>query len=147
MNFEEFRTRFLEWTESEIEAKKADGFAVCPYAKHARVNDKIQFIDARQDVADKLLTFEKDRYEIGICWVEGQDMEAIERLIEGLHAEHPDLLYFTSTPSSGHFAKNFTDCVFIQLRQDINEKRAALHNTAYYDSWPEEYYRIITGNH
>ena len=60
--------------------------------------------------------------------------------------ENPDLLYFTSTRESGHFVKNFTDCVFIQLKGDIMEKRKYLKNTKYYDSWPADYYKLITGD-
>ena len=58
--------------------------------------------------------------------------------------KHHDLLYFTSTTTSGHFAKNFTDCVFIQLRDDLVEKRKYLHTTRYYESWPLDYYKLIT---
>jgi hypothetical protein len=59
---------------------------------------------------------------------------------------NPDLLYFTSTRDSGHFVKNFTDCVFIQLRGDIMKKRNYLKdNTTYYDNWPDAYYTLITG--
>jgi hypothetical protein len=59
---------------------------------------------------------------------------------------NPDLLYFTSTRSSGHFVKNFTDCVFIQLKDDILAKRQHLKSTDYYDNWPKNYYNKIMEN-
>ena len=73
-------------------------------------------------------------------------MEVVDEVLERYKAENPDLLYFTSTTDSGHFAKNFTNCVFIQLRGDIDNRREQLHKTKYYDSWPEHYYKIITGH-
>lgn len=146
MTFEEFKTSFLKWSEEKIETKKDDGFSVCPYAKHARINNKVVFIDARDNLVENLLTFDKEEYEIGIAWIDGVDIDFVEQEISKLHDEYPDLLYFTSTTDSGYFVKNFTNCVFIQLRNDILERRNQLHNTKYYDSWPEDYYKIITGN-
>ena len=144
--FPEFTKRFLEWTEREIEAKKSDGFAVCPYAKQARVNRKIQFIDGRTNTQAALEAFDKDCYEIGIVWLgDDADIPTVEELLPCMKRSHPDLLYFTSTPTSGYFAKNFTNCVFIQLDDDITQKRNQLHNTKYYDSWPEQYYKLIMG--
>ena len=144
MNFQEFQNKFLEWTENEIEAKKLDGFPVCPFARKARLQNKIQFIDARDNQSDTYETFDKDQYEIGIAWVDGCDINQVESVIEQQMQKHEDLLYFTSTTTSGHFAKNFTNCVFIQLRDDLTEKRKYLHTTKYYDSWPIDYYKLIT---
>lgn len=144
MNFQEFQNKFLEWTENEIEAKKLDGFPICPFARKARLQNKIQFIDARDNQSDTYETFDKNQYEIGIAWVDGCDMDQVESVIEQQMKKHNDLLYFTSTTTSGHFAKNFTNCVFIQLRDDLTEKRKYLHTTKYYESWPEEYYKLIT---
>ena len=145
MTFEQFKSDFLKWSEEKIESKKSDGFAVCPYAKHARVNNKIQFIDAREEIFDALMSFDKDTYEIGIAWVDGVDLLLVEDIIENLNVKEPELMYFISTTDSGHFVKNFTNCVFIQLSGDILEKREQLHKTNYYKSWPEAYYKIITG--
>jgi len=144
MNFQEFQNKFLEWTENEIEAKKLDGFPICPFARKARLQNKIQFIDARDNQSNTYETFDKDQYEIGIAWVDGCDMDQVESVIEQQMQKHNDLLYFTSTTTSGHFAKNFTNCVFIQLRDDLTEKRKYLHTTKYYDSWPIDYYKLIT---
>lgn len=147
MTFEEFQERFLKWTEEVIEAKKSDGFPICPFARKARLQNKIQFINATNDVISSLETFDKSQFEIGIAWIgENPEMDYIESELYLLSKKNPDLLYFTSTTESGHFAKNFTNCVFIQLRNDIMEKRKYLHTTSYYNNWPEEYYKIICGD-
>ena len=144
MNFQEFQDKFLEWTEEVIEAKKLDGFPICPFARKARLQNKIQFIDARDNQVSSYETFDKEKFEIGIAWVNGCDISEVEKIIELQMEKHYDLLYFTSTTTSGHFAKNFTDCVFIQLRNDLEEKRKYLHTTRYYESWPLDYYKMIT---
>lgn len=144
MNFLEFQDKFLEWTENEIEAKKLDGFPICPFARKARLQNKIQFIDARTNTPSTYDTFDKETYEIGIAWVDGCNMDEVEKIIDDQMKKHTDLLYFTSTTTSGHFAKNFTNCVFIQLRNDLEEKRKYLHTTKYYESWPLDYYKMIT---
>ena len=148
MTFETFISTFLMWSESKIEQKKLDGFPVCPFARKARMQDKIQFIDARSLQTRDLETFNKDKYEIGIAWlgdISDEQIQDIEVICEKLAKKNPELLYFTSTRKSGHFIKNFTDCVFIQLRGDIMEKRDYLYNTKYYDSWPKDYFKLITG--
>jgi len=146
MTFEEFQELFLKWTEEVIEAKKGDGFPICPFARRARLQNKIQFINALSDTSDQLETFDKENYEIGIAWLgDIRDMTLVEIELESLRKKYPDLLYFTSSTTSGYFAKNFTNCVFIQLHDDIMEKRKYLHSTKYYESWPEEYYKLITG--
>ena len=149
MNFETFISTFLMWSEERIEQKKLDGFPICPFARKARLTQKIQFIDARDLRAVSLESFDKETYEIGIAWlgdIDKDQLHNIELITEQLMIENPDLLYFTSTRESGHFVKNFTDCVFIQLKGDIMEKRKYLKNTKYYDSWPADYYKLITGD-
>jgi hypothetical protein len=147
MTFQEFCQAFILWSESIIEEKKIDGFPVCPYAKHARLTNAVQFIDARVDI-QALREFDKTKYEIGIAWIGDNDIQlkSAEKYADYLVNLDPELLYFTSTPDSGFFAKNFTNCVFIQLKADILERRSQLHNTTYYDSWPAEYYKAITGH-
>ena len=145
MNYSEFIAKFLDWSETSIEAKQDSGFPVCPYARKARLQKKIQFIDARENLSE-MDTFDRDAYEIGIAWLGDIDnIDPVEKFCEEAMLANPDLLYFTSTRNSGHFVKNFTNCVFIQLKGDILTKRKHLKTTGYYDNWPNDYYKIITG--
>ena len=145
MTFEQFQDQFLKWTIEVIEAKKEDGFPICPFARKARLQNKIQFINALTNVSCKLSSFDKENFEIGIAWLGDHcELDTVETELKILRKKNPDLLYFTSTTTSGHFAKNFTNCVFIQLRSEILEKREYLHTTKYYDSWPLDYYKLIT---
>lgn len=145
MTFEEFQEAFTKWSIDEIEAKKIDGWPVCPYAKQARVQNKIQFIDASIDPAE-IRKFDSENFEIGIAWLDGADnLKGAVNLCKYLSEVNPHLLYFKSTPESGFFTKNVSNCIFIQLKGDILEKREHLLTTTYYDSWPAEYFEEITG--
>jgi hypothetical protein len=141
--FNDFKKAFLSWSETLIESKQESGSPICPYARKARLQDKIQFIDARESLLE-LNNFERDTYEIGIAWLGDIDNIApVEKFCAAAMIANPDLLYFTSTRSSGHFVKNFTDCVFIQLKDDILTKRKHLKSIGYYNNWPENYYNKI----
>ncbi len=147
MTFDTFVSTFLMWTEEKIEAKKDDGYPICPFARKARIQDKIQFIDARDFSEYSLSEFNKEKYEIGIAWMGDKvDVQALEDLAKQMEELNPDLFYFTSTVGSGHFTSNFTNCIFIQLKDDILSKREYLKKSDYYSSWPEEYYKLITGH-
>ena len=147
MNFDTFVSTFLTWSESKVETKKDDGFPVCPFARRARMMDLIQFIDARDDAHQQLRSFDKSRYEIGIAWLGDGDLSYdLEELASNMEKEFSDLFFFTSTNKSGHFVKNFTNCIFIQLKKDILDKIEYINTTNYYDSWPDEYYKLITGH-
>ena len=145
MTFNEIQTNFLTFVQTSIEPKKDDGFPVCPYARSARIKQTLQFIDARDDLTT-MTSFDPIAFQMGICWLgDLDDMSMVEKYCAQLGEENPTLLYFTSTRSSGHFVKNFTDCVFIQRTDDLLEKRTHLKdNTTYYDSWPVDYYKLIT---
>ena len=136
------------WSEERIEQKKIDGFPVCPFARKARLQDKIQFLDCRSLQSYELEKFDRQQYEIGIAWlgdIDDDSVAEIEIICGQLAEKNPDLLYFTSTRKSGHFVKNFTDCVFIQLKSDLLDKRNYLYKTDYYTSWPSDYFKLITG--
>ena len=147
MTLDEFQIKFLKFAEESVEPLKDDGYPVCPYAKSARIKKALQFVDARDNVL-ALESFDHVKYQMAICWLgDVDDMSSIEKTCEELREKHSHLLYFTSTRTSGNFVKNFTDCVFIQRKSDLLEKRKHLHeNTTYYDSWPVDYYNLITGH-
>ena len=147
MTLDEFQIKFLKFAEESVEPLKDDGYPVCPYAKSARIKKALQFIDARDNVL-ALESFDHVKYQMAIAWLgDVDDMSSIEKTCEELREKHSHLLYFTSTRTSGNFVKNFTDCVFIQRKSDLLEKRKHLHeNTTYYDSWPVDYYNLIMGH-
>ena len=147
MTLDEFQTEFLSFAEKSVEPLKDDGYPVCPYAKSARIKKALQFLDGREDIT-VMDNFDYKTFQMGIVWLgDIDDITPIEKICDEYRENNPHLLYFTSTRESGHFVKNFTDCVFIQRKSDLHEKRKHLHkNTTYYDSWPKDYYNLIMGH-
>lgn len=146
MTFNEFTEEFNSWSIEKIEAKKIDGFPVCPYARKARMEEKVQYIDASDDIS-LIRTFDDKNFEIGIAWLGNDDsnLKAAVNTCKFLAELNPNLMYFSSTPHSGYFEKNISYCIFIQLKDDLELKRGQLMQTTYYDSWPKEYFEEITG--
>jgi len=145
MTFEIFKTQFLEWVQNNIEPTRENGYPICPFARKARLQDRIQFINAHRGIYGEFLEFDEENYDIGIAWL-GEFTSGIENELADLRKGNPHLLYFLSTPQSGHFTKNFTNCVLIQKKDDIEIKRQVLLDTTYYDDWPEDYYEEIINN-
>jgi hypothetical protein len=144
MTFEEFKVKFIDWLVKNIEPiNKETGFPVCPYAKHTRLQEKIQFIHIERGIYGEFLQFDPDTYEIGIAWLDNYTVNGIEDELNDLRKHNQDLLYYVSTPTSGFFAQNFANCVFIQKRSEIEEKREFLKKTNYYGNWPDWYYNEI----
>ena len=68
MTLDEFQSKFLEFTEKQVEPLKDDGYPVCPYAKSARIKRALQFIDGRNDLTI-MDTFDPKTYQMGIVWL------------------------------------------------------------------------------
>jgi hypothetical protein len=146
MNFDEFKSEFIKWIIDKIEPVRLNGFSICPYAKQARLLKKIQFIDASDKIYNTFLSFDDSKYEVGIAWL-GETVDNTNKLLEKLNIHNQKFFYFISTPKTGYFVKNFTNCIFIQKKEDILNKRKLLFKTDYYKNWPEDYFNKIVGSH
>lgn len=149
-NFNKFKEKFLQWTESVIEVKQDNGYPICPYARKARLNNEIQFIDIRENIDRCISSLNLKKYMIAICWLGDEPIYTQKYINQKIFEfnsdpQHKNLLFFKSTPDSGAFAKNFTNCIFVQIKNDIMSKREYLKTTNYYDTWSPEYYKYITG--
>jgi hypothetical protein len=87
---------------------------------------------------------------IAICWLGDEPIYTQKYINQKLNEfnsdpAHKNLLFFLSNTESGAFAKNFTNCIFVQIKSDIMSRREYLKTTNYYDTWPDEYYKYITG--
>lgn len=149
-SFKKFKTDFLSWTESVIEEKQSNGFPICPYARKARLDNEIQFIDIRDNIDRCVSGLNLKKYMIAICWLGDDPIYTQKYIDQRLHEfntdpAHKNLLFFLSNTQTGAFAKNFTNCIFVQIKSDIMSRREYLKTTNYYDIWPADYYKYITG--
>ena len=110
-NFDQFKINFTDWMINKLEVNKEDGYPTCPYAKTARVQDKVQFIDCQGPTTDNILEFDPRTKMVGVCYF-GNDV-------------------------------NISNVILVQIRSELLRRRASLHKTNYYDSWPAEYYKEI----
>lgn len=150
MEFDKFVNDFITFTIEKIEPDKGDGWPVCPYARKARVNGDIQFMDGRDlsETKNALETFDKSRFKMAVCWVGDEcDVDKMQEIADEMSEMHPEHYYFLSTETSGYFVQNFTRVIIIQIKEDIEARREKLHKTNYYDSWPQWYYDDIMENH
>ena len=146
MTFNNFKLEFLNWMTENIEPKQKDvGFSICPYAKKARLQNKIQFIDCSDGDLNKILNFNQKEYDICIVWLK-DNIKNVNKNLKYFENKNPDLLYMLSTKHSGNFVKNFTNCIFIQNKKDIENKRNYLMSLGYYKNWPSSYYEKIINN-
>lgn len=139
-DFEYFKLDFIKWMYTHLEPARIGEYPVCPYAQFARRKDKIGFVDSRNGI----VTTDLGNNEIVIHWLgDNIDVNEYTLLVEKLNKDNPLLLYLLSTPLSGHFVKNFTNCIFAQNRLDIESKRKYLKTTDYYNKWPVDYLKSI----
>ena len=68
--FEEFKKDFTNWMITRLEVNKEDGYPTCPYARTARVQDKLQFIDCSGPNPDAMLEFDPRVKMVGVCYLE-----------------------------------------------------------------------------
>jgi hypothetical protein len=130
MKFDEFKKQFIEWSIANIEKKN-----ICPYAQSARINNKIDFLLPTDN-----FNF-TDNDKIYVVWC---DNKIDNILLTFLTLKfNDDWIVLKSTPTSGLFVKNFTNCIFIQNRKDMEIKRNILKKTVYYNNWPENYFNEI----
>ena len=52
-NFENFKEKFVGWSFA-VEEKQSNNLPVCPYAKHARVTNNLQFFEGGAQGEHKL---------------------------------------------------------------------------------------------
>jgi hypothetical protein len=106
------------------------------------VQDKLQFIDCSGSNPDAMLEFDPRVKMVGVCWF-GDDVDLDTINLEQMKELNPDLMYLQSTKTSGHFVQNISNVILIQIRSELLRRRASLHKSSYYDSWPAEYYKEI----
>jgi hypothetical protein len=148
--FNNFVTNFLDWTKTVIEEVQPNGWPICPYARKARLDNEIQFIDVRDNIERCHTQINLKKYMIAICWLGDEPIytqKYINQKLEEFNTDpaHKNLLFFLSNTESGAFAKNFTNCIFVQIKSDIMSRREYLNTTKYYENWTPEYFKYITG--
>lgn len=150
MDFDIIKTQLLEWMTSFVEQPNPSlgNWAPCPYARAARINNKILIIDS--DAGKLAKTVEEnlpmlDTYEVVVICFDHNDISGSEcaSLTQELNKDlmkqdvviledHPDL-----TEHVHGVKMNFGQCglYVVQRLTKLNEAAQKLHASGYYDHW------------
>lgn len=151
MDIDNIKNKLIDWMINFVEVPnpKLAGWAPCPYAKQARIRDKISIrfsddvISEVRDCLDDL----KEKDVVVICFDHsklsaGQTHDIVETLNSELIPDdfviledHPDTIETVNGVSM-----NFGECglLVIQRLSKLNAASASLKEKDYYDCWKQE---------
>lgn len=157
----------LAWSENFLEKPNKDlgGWAVCPYAKAARLKDKVKIVevDHRKDflytVSKEARTIKEQKKQLIIvacddlnltcdeldCYVEGLNYAFVYNDVY-LMPFHPDdgdgeAVDFLTEHETNVEADYEFYMVLIQPYNELESASKLLHKKGYYDKWDKNYYR------
>ena len=157
----------LAWSENFLEKPNKDlgGWAVCPYAKAARLKDKVKIVevDHRKDflytVSKEARTIKEQKKKLIIvacddlnltcdeldCYVEGLNYAFVYNDVY-LMPFHPDdgdgeAVDFLTEHETNVEADYEFYMVLIQPYNELESASKLLHKKGYYDKWNKNYYR------
>ena len=160
LDLEQVRKDILVWAVDFVEVPnpKLGGWAPCPFARRARMENKV-LIDLgtlpEVDCNDIAATWD-DTYEVIIFAYERSrfTVEEIEQLVERNNRElfmpmnlmcledHPDAAEVVNDVC---FNQGQYILLLFQRLSKVNDFSAALKDKGYYDTWPKEYYdRVVS---
>lgn len=139
-DFSDFVEKFWKW-EANLEIPTDRSWPACPYARAARLENKVELIDAREDM-NKISDFDRNM-DIGIAWLGDEiDLEKKRAQLDVLRKKNPDLDLMISRPGGrASLAPNFTNTVVIHRSDDLLKRRRALYEAGYYQDYPEGIHR------
>lgn len=152
MDFNYIKTQLLDWMQSFVEQPNTalGDWAPCPYARAARINNRIHIIDS--SITDLPVTVDQSlelltQYEVVvICFdhtkISGEECQVLtatlnEKLIKDdfvILEDHPDLVEHVA---GVHM--NFGHCglYVIQRLSKLNEAADKLKANGYYNTWSQ----------
>lgn len=136
----EFKEKFWKW-ELNSEKIQDSGWPICPFAKAARLENKIQFFDARNSL-ECVNNFDRSN-DIGVAWLgETVNEKNIKQELEKLRENNKDLdILFSRPGGQAVLNPNFTNVLIIHNADDIMRKRRHIYEAGYYDFYPSFEYK------
>jgi len=146
------KEKIYEWISFiQIPQTNLDNFPICPYAKMAIINDKIQILSLEnlEDVSKIIEAIDIEKYWVTILYFnEYQNFEEKELsdLTKELNQKFNkyDKIILENDPRNPFYINEvkttFDHCFLflIQSLSDLNQKSDLLKNTSYYKFWTKE---------
>lgn len=142
-------TEIKKWIEYiQIPQSNLDNFPVCPYAKSAIVNDKIQILplDNLLTVTDIIDSVDVERYWVTVIYFKNYEYyteKELSNLTKNLNERFngKDKIILDNDPRDPFHINGvkttFDGCYLflVQSLSDLNQKSDLLKNTKYYEFW------------
>lgn len=156
MNLEQARTEILEWITGFVEQPhpKLNNWSPCPFARRARLDNKINIVRGRDPYGDLMNLVRLEPYDVIAYVYDPKKFPAVEfeRQVNSVNqafliqrnlialSDHPDSPEIVNgvNLNQGTYA-----IVFLQDLQKLNEHATGLAERGYYDNWPEEYLQSL----
>lgn len=145
-------TEIKKWIDYiQIPQSNLDNFPVCPYAKSAIVNDKIQILplDNLITVSDTIDSVDIERYWVTVIYFKDYEYyteKELSNLTNNLNEKfnEKDKIILDNDPRNPFYISGvkttFDHCYLflVQSLSDLNQKSDLLKNTTYYKFWNQK---------
>ncbi len=150
----EFENYIGEWITDDLSTPVAalGGFAKCPYAKRAYLENKVMFVEEYGNLQETVSTlasaWDNDKTEVAIIKLHDVDEKQISELVDQLNERYmPDDFIFlddhVNNVEKMHdviFNNGRYNVLFVQRRSKLAAATRRLEKTGYYNKWTKEYY-------
>jgi hypothetical protein len=157
MDQELITQQLYQWMQEFVEQpnEKLNGWAPCPYARQARINDKIAivFADPTSDTINHAINSLKDKEAVIIAFdhtlITHTDLTNFIRN-KNLELNKQDIIVLRDHPDDPEYINevkmNFDTCGLLVIQQLSELKKASqfLKSKGYYDCWDTNIYQYMT---
>ena len=128
-----------QWIQ-RITDKKSDlgGHSICPFARQPRI------VTVDKLTMKSIVGFD-DRLSVYIESKMSSSYQDIEMVCRQLKSLNPNHVFLPDHPERKNYIKNYETgngvrpCIIVQTKQELDQARAAMVKTDYYDYWDQSY--------
>jgi hypothetical protein len=156
MNFDQARIEITAWIVDFVEKPTPllNGWAPCPYARQARVNNRVDIRPGCFNPIDDLKHITMGNYDV-IAYVYGperwpaDEFNKLVKIANMVHLSTQGLIALADHPDDVESVKGVVmnqgtyAIVFVQDLAKLNESAQQLGSKGFYHSWPEEYLSVL----
>ena len=150
----EFENYIGDWIINDLSNPIAalGGFAKCPYAKKAYLENKVVFVEEYSDIQETISTltsvWDNDKTEVAIIRLHDVDEKQISELVDQLNERYmPDDFIFLDDHVNNIeqmndvvFNNGRYNVLFMQRKKKLAAATRRLEKTGYYNKWTKQYY-------
>lgn len=156
MDLEQARADIMTWIAGFVEQPhpKLNNWSPCPFARRARLDNKIHIIRGRDPFGDLMNYIWTDKYDVVVFVYDPKKFAAdeFERQIHSVNKgflARRGIIALSDHPNSPEvvngvqFNQGTYALVFLQELKQLNEQAVGLAERGYYQGWPEDYLQSL----